>query len=64
MSIKSTQTITREYAISQLRIEMLRPLEAEIEFKLSQLPNETLEEMMDTIADEFTNYWVVDKIEE
>ena len=64
MSVKSTQTITREYAISQLRIEILRPLEAEIEFKLSQLPNETLEEMMDAIADDFTNYWVVDKIEE
>lgn len=64
MGIKSTQTITREYAISQLRIEMLRPLEAEIEFKLSQLSNEDLEAMMDEIADDFTNYWVVDKIEE
>lgn len=64
MGIKSTQTITREYAISQLRIEILRPLEAEIEFKLSQLSNEQLEAMMDEIADDFTNYWVVDKIEE
>lgn len=64
MSVKSTQTITREYAVSQLRIEILRPLEAEIEFKLSQLSNEELEAMMDANADEFTNYCVVDKIEE
>ena len=64
MIIKSTQTITREYAISQLRIEMLRPLETKVEFKLSQLSNEELEAMMDEIADDFTNYWVVDKIEE
>lgn len=60
MSIKTTQTVNRAYAIWLLTDNKIDPIKKRIEFEFSQLSNKELEDLMDEQADEFTNYNVID----
>lgn len=60
MSIKTTQTVNREYAIWAVAQNKIEPIKKRIEFELSFLSNKELEDLMEEQADEFTNYNVID----
>lgn len=62
MGVKSTIKHSREDAIFYIREALLKPYKEDIEYKLSKLSNQELEDAMEEYCpNEFYNYLVVDK---